>query len=163
MRCYNTTLWITSVLDRPAIILMSLLMAGCAAFGPRTAGMHGPLTWQATDLRVQPTAAKDGEAYSFTLALSETEGSARTFTRLETRFQNSRGSRPVFWEHTGQWVLPANGTLRIPLVSYRYCPYVHCSDLGALEPEWSLTLIGMDSAGQPVHYNLTLRLPASPS
>jgi hypothetical protein len=138
-------------------------MAGCATLGTHTAGVSGPVTWPATDLRVHTMTLENRELYSFTLALHETTGTALTFTKLETHVQNSRGSRPVFWEQTGQWILPAVGELRIPLTSYRYCPYVYCSDLGALEPEWSITLIGTESSGQPVCHRLTLRLPASPS
>jgi hypothetical protein len=163
MRGYSTPSRLLSTKDRWAIGLFSLLMAGCTALGAHTQGMSGPLTWQATDLRLQPTALNNGEEYRFTLTLQETQGTSFTFTRLEAHFQNSRGSRPVFWEHTGQWVLPANGALRIPLMSSRYCPYVHCHDLGALEPAWSITLIGTESSGQPARHRLTLRLPASPS
>lgn len=163
MPCYNTTWRLTRRTCRLGIAFLSLLMAGCTTLGTRTAGVSGPVTWQATDLRVHTMAPETRELYSFTLALHETKGTALTFTKLAMHFQNSRGSRPVFWEQTGQWMLPAAGDLRIPLTSYRYCPYVHCSDLGALEPEWSITLIGTESGGQPVRHRLTLRLPASPS
>jgi hypothetical protein len=145
------------------LFLTSLAIVGCTTLGARTMGVSGPLTWHVTDLSVHTVALELREQYSFTLVLQETPGRALTFATLTAHFQNSRGSRPVFWEQTGAWSLPAHGTLRIPLTSSRYCPYVHCRESGALAPEWYITLTGTKSGGQPMHYALTLRLPTAPS
>lgn len=163
MRFPNVTLWRPAVSARCASGLLGLLLAGCAASGVRPAGTSGPLTWQATELRLQHTMLSDGQEYGFTLVLRETTGTALTLTSLAGSLQNSRQSWPVSWAKAGQWVVPAYGELRLPLSSYRYCPSASCRDLGTLEPYWEITLSGTDGHGHPVRYTLTLRLPASPA
>jgi hypothetical protein len=129
----------------------------------RTQGVSGPVDWRTTDFEWHPEAFGE-QVYTFTLLLRETQGRDLTFTRVAAVLYNATDSLPAHWQRTGQWRLPAQGELRIPLGSRRYCPYVKCGDSGpGLEPVWHLTLSGTDQGGQPVRLVMDLRLPVIPN
>ena len=141
----------------------SLLLVGCVPGGVRTSGVSGPVDWRATDF-VASTEAFGAQGYTFTLLLRETQGREVTFTQVDGILYNATDSRPVHWQRTGQWRLPAHGELSIPLGSRRSCPSAPCWDSGpSLEPMWRLTLTGADQGGQPVRLVLDLRFPAIPN
>jgi hypothetical protein len=138
-------------------------LAGCVPGGVRTSGVSGPVDWRATDF-VATTEAFGAQGYTFTLRLRETQGRELTFTRVDGVLYNATDSRPVHWQTTGQWRLPAQGELTIPLGSHRYCPSAPCWDSGpSLEPLWRLTLRGTDQGGQPVRLVVDLRFPPIPN
>ena len=143
--------------------LLLLFTAGCGTtgigMGVQTAGETPTLRWRAMDLRNYTVALEEREVYQYTLVLEETQGTAITFTHLKARFWNSSQSWPTDWEKTGQWTLPAGGTLDLPLGSYRYCIFSNCWDWGPLSPVWHLTLTGTTAQGQPVRERIELRLP----
>jgi len=143
--------------------LFVLLLAGCGTTGMgirmQTAGETPALRWRATDLRNYTMALEEREVYQYTLVLEEIQGRAITFTHLKAHFWNSSDSRATDWERTGQWTLPAGGTLNLPLGSYRYCIATNCVDWAPFSPVWHLTLTGATAQGQPVREMIELRLP----
>jgi hypothetical protein len=131
--------------------------------GVRTNGVSGPVDWHATDFAWSPEAF-GAQSYTFTLLLRETQGRDLTFTRVDGVLYNALDSLPFHWQTTGQWRLPAQGELAIPLHSRRSCPAASCWDSGpSLEPIWRLTLRGTDQGGQPVRLVVDLRFPPIPN
>lgn len=158
-----TNRWIQQWAVRLALV-WSLVLVGCTTpVGVRTQGVSGPVDWRTTDFEWHPEAFGE-QVYTFTLRLRETQGRDFTFTRVAAVLYNTTDSLPAHWQRTGQWRLPAQGDLAIPLGSRRYCPYPKCWDSGpSLEPIWHLTLSGTDQGGQPVRLVLDLRFPSIPN
>ncbi len=145
----------------PLLVCLSigLVLAGCASLGIQTEGQTQSLQWRATDFRNDLIELEEREIYAYTLVLQETLGATITFTALQGEFQNNPTSRLFSMSEIGSWKLPANGELRIPLQTYRYCHVVNCDDWGDLAPVWRLMLIGTDTQGQPVREVIRMQLP----
>ena len=150
-------------------LLLSMVVAACAALGTRTAGRSGPITWRATDFKVQAVGEASGfvgrtaqEVYSFTLVLHESQGTAITFTRVAATYNATTATRPASFEQTGRWELRPHGELRWPLQNTYGCASIDCINPGAIAPVWHIILTGTDNRGQPVRVVIDLRLPANP-
>ena len=141
--------------------ILLLLVAGCAptGMGVRTAGETAGLRWRATDFRNYIGTLQQREIYQYTLVLENATDRAVTFTHIKADIWNNHQSPGAEWEKKDQWVLPAKGTVDIPLGSYRYCISPTCRDWGPLSPVWHLTLAGATEAGQPIQEQIKLRLP----
>lgn len=149
-----------SVMTRLLISLfIGLFLAGCTSIEIRTEGQTQSLRWQATDIRNYTIALEKREIYEYTLVLQNMRGAPVTFTDLQGQLRNNPTSRLFTMEEVGNWKLPANGELRIPLSTYRYCHVVNCDDWGDLSPIGHLELIGTDAQGQAVREVIQLRLP----
>ena len=144
-------------------VLIGLVLGGCAMLDVRTSGQSSTLRWRATDLRQYRALVEEREVYDYTLILEATQGNAMTFTRLQARCQNNLHSRPFEWEKTGQWRIPPQGQLRLPLGTYRTCLKANCRDWGELAPIWRLVLTGTDDQQQPVREVIEIRLPYIPA
>ena len=140
------------------------LFPGCAALGPRTEGVSGPVAWQATNLartkKLIGTVERD--VYSFTLVLRETAGSDIAFTRFEySVYQPDAGHQTR--ELNGRWRLQPHGELRWPFESFLTCPSLRgCSGPTAPTPLWKFTLTGHDERGQKRQVAIDVTLPADP-
>ncbi len=147
------------------VVLLSVILAGCASVGFRTEGVSGPVAWHATDLRVVPyTPAQDSEGsvrerYEWTVVLQETQGTGITFTHSAWSIYEPGLSTPVSAENTGQWQLQPHGEIRWPVSWYLYCRETSCPNFWGLSPVYTLDLTGINDRGQPVHVAVNLRLP----
>lgn len=96
---------------------MILTLAACAALGPRTEGVAGPIRYRATDLELARRTINNRDLwfYSFSVHVTELQGRELVFNEIETTvYQPGTGSwSPVY---RGKWKLPAHGEFRIPLV-----------------------------------------------
>jgi hypothetical protein len=143
------------------VLCTALGLTGCIA---HLKGVSGPVTWQATDLRVieRSVSGAARDIYAFTLVLEETYGAALTFTNLEYTI-----SQPAF-NPTGEtrqavisWKLRPYGELRLPFSSYWYCAALatDCLRAGAIAPWYHIILTGTDDQGRAVRVAMDLRLP----
>jgi predicted aspartyl protease len=147
------------------ILCIALLLSGCTA---NLKGVSGPVTWQATDLRLieRSVSGAARDMYAFTLVLEETQGAALTFTHLEYTI-----SQPAF-NPTGEtrqaviiWKLRPYGELRLPFSSYWYCATTlttACRRGGAIAPWYHIILTGTDDQGRAVRATIDFRLPQNP-
>jgi len=147
------------------VLCTALVLTGCTA---HLKGVSGPVTWQATDLRVieRSVSGAARDIYAFTLVLEETQGAALTFTHLEYTI-----SQPAF-NPTGEtrqaviiWKLHPYGELRLPFSSYWYCAATLATDClrgGAIAPWYHIILTGTDDQGQDVRVAMDFRLPQNP-
>jgi hypothetical protein len=149
---------------RLAFVLVLVLAAGgCATLGPRTSGADGPIEWKAVDLKLARENLGSPWVYSFMLQLQSTERQQVTFTEMEQYIYQPR-TQPWSGRYRGQWIIPADGVLRLPLQSTLYCGHVEGNCAGTLMPIplWRVTLTGSDDAGRNVRAVIDLRLPADP-
>ena len=149
-------------------LLLSAIVAGCAAIGHRTEGVSGPVAWHVTDLRItqgllaQDADGKARDRYEFTIVLKETQGTAITFTHheqtcYEPGVSPAGGSSVV----TGRWKLPPHGELPRPGSWLVYCAERPCN-WGSLAPVCQSILTGTDDQDQPVRVVIDFRLPPNP-
>jgi hypothetical protein len=158
-------------MSRPLFtLLLGMVVTSCASLGMRTEGVSGPIAWRATDLKIQAVGEAAGvigisvsrEAYSFTLVLQETQGTALTFTKVAYRIDGGPGLQPFFAERVGQWRLRPQGELRWPLSSTWSCTSTDCVRPGFFAPVWHIILTGTDNRGQEVRVVIDLKLPYNP-
>ena len=150
-------------------LLLGVVVTGCASLGVRTEGVSGPITWRATDLKIQAVGEAPGfvgkaqqEVYSFTLVLQETQGTAITFTKMAYTLYSSPTLLPYASETTGRWVLGPRRELRWPFSSTFYCPSHDCNAPGFIAPRYHIILTGTGSQGEPVRVVIDLWLPDNP-
>ena len=143
-------------------LLIMWLISGCAATKIQTAGLTPTLQWRATDFRHYMVELENRQIYRYSLVLEDTQGQAITFTHLSAYIWNSPQSRQVTWQRSGTWVLPAHGTIDIPLGSYRYCLAINCKEWGSFTPIWHLTLSGTTAQGDPIREVIKMHLPYVP-
>ena len=150
-------------------LLLGMVVAGCAPLGIRTEGVSGPIAWRATDLKIRAVGEASGfigravqEAYSFTLVLKESQGTAITFTNMAATFSVATAVLPGSFEQTGRWELRPYGELRWPLETSYSCTSIDCVNPGVIAPVWHITLTGTDDRSQPVRVVIDLRLPSNP-
>jgi hypothetical protein len=145
-----------------ALLLMSLLVAGCASTPVHTDGTTGAVAWHAIDFQLAQTTVQGqpGERYAFTLVLSERSGTGVTFTTLQRIVSAPRVS-PASTARTGRWRLPPNGELRLPFSFTHYCPQAFDGLRGphVFTPHWQIVLNGADGRGQPVQVVIDLDVP----
>jgi hypothetical protein len=114
-------------------------------------GVSGSVTWQVVDMKA------GGDAHSswssFVLVLRETNGSAITFTRIAKYLGQGSGGHDL-----GLWSLQANGELRLPFASRRFCGGATCSV--ASPPTWGIVLTGKDERDRDVRVAIQIRLPS---
>jgi hypothetical protein len=148
-------------LIRP-LLLMSLLVGGCASTLVHTAGVSGSVAWHATDFQLTKAAiqGQPGERYTFTLVLSARGTTGITFTVLQQTVSAPK-VQTAFTERTGRWRLPANGTLQFPLSFTHYCPqpFDSCRGPAVFAPHWHIVLDGAEDQGQPVQVVIDLHPP----
>ncbi len=150
------------------IVLLGVVVAGCAVRGVRTEEIRGPVTWRAENFRIiqRPIvgdATRDkGDHYMFTLVLREPHGTAITFTHIAWTVDQPNTTSAAS-ENTGRWALRPHGELRLPFSAYFYCSESVCWETGALAPVYNIILTGTDDQGQPVRVAIDLRLPLDPS
>lgn len=144
------------------LLLMSLLVGGCASTPVHTDGVSGSVAWHATDFQLAKATVQGqpGERYAFTLVLSDRGATGVTFTVLQ-RTVSAPQVRTVSTERTGRWRLPPNGTLRFPFSFTHYCPqaFDSCSGPAVFAPHWHIVLHGADDRGQPVQVVIDLDAP----
>ena len=136
-------------LARRLAVVGLVVLTGCA----RTAGVSGPIAWQAVDSTVRGDSFS--ARYEFTLVLRETAGGPLTFTTL--------GVTPAFGryaEQSGSWELPAHGELRLPIAA-RFTCLGHASACRASGHSlwYHITLRGRDEQGRPVRIPISVTLP----
>jgi hypothetical protein len=147
------------------VVLVLLLVTGCASLGSRTEGASGPVSWKAEDMELAQRTVETRRywSYSFSLVVRETRGVGITFNEIRTAiYQPGTGSGGATYR--GAWTLPANGAFRIPLSSSLGCPsgVDICLGTGVPIPLWKITLIGTDDAGGAVREVVDLRMPPDP-
>jgi hypothetical protein len=105
------------------LLLMSLLVVGCASTPVHTDGVTGSVAWRATDFQVTKAAVQGqpGERYAFTLVLSDRARTGVTFTALQ-RTISAPQVHTTSTARTGCWRLPPNGELGLPFSFTHYCP-----------------------------------------
>jgi predicted aspartyl protease len=147
-------------------VLMSVVLVGCAALGPRLDGVSGPIAWEATDLRVveRNVAGANRDLYAFTLVLKATQSTAITFTQAKyTISQPGINAAGVSEQQTILWKLRPHGELRQPISFYWYCTEFDCARVALRPAPWyDLVLTGTDDRGHPVRVVIDLRLPQNP-
>jgi len=131
-------------------LLGLVVLAACAS---TTAGVSGPVAWQAVDSTVRGDSFS--AVYQFTLVLRETAGHELTLTTL--------GVTPAYGrreEQSGRWQLPAHGELRVPIASRLTC-LGHASACRASGHMlwYHITLTGRDEDGRAVHIPIAVTLP----
>jgi hypothetical protein len=145
-----------------ALLLISLLVGGCASTPVHTDGVSGPVAWHATDFQLTETTiqGQPGEQYAFTLVLSDRGTTGVTFTTLQ-RTVTAHHVRMASAERTGRWRLPPNGTLRFPFSFAYYChqAFEICNEPVPFAPRWHIVLDGADDRGQPVQVVIDLSTP----
>jgi hypothetical protein len=146
-------------------VLFLALVTGCTAARVQTAGVAGPVAWQATEFtRAETTVnGQPGARYAFTLRVQEPRGTGLTFTTLHQAI-SQHGVQPVSTQQTGRWRLQPHGELHIPISFSWYCPqaFEGCARVvGA--PRWVITLSGSDDRGQPVTAIIEVSPPATSS
>ena len=144
------------------LLLMSLLVMGCASTPVHTDGVSGAVAWHATDFQLTKTTVQGqpGEQYAFTLVLSNRGGTGVTFTTLQ-RTVSAHKVRAASTERTGHWRLPSNGELRLPFSFTHYCSqaFDSCRGPAVFTPHWHLVVTGADDRGQPVQVVIDLYAP----
>jgi len=108
------------------LLLMSLLVGGCASTPVHTGGISGAVAWHATDFQLTKATVEGqpGQRYAFTLVLSDRGATGVTFTALQ-RTVSAHNVRTASTERAGRWRLPPNGTLRFPFESATFVVIVH--------------------------------------
>jgi len=143
----------------PIGALMILTIAGCAALGPRTEGVAGPIRYRATDLELARRTIDNRELwfYSFSVHVTELQGRELVFNEIETTVYQP-GTRPWSPVYRGKWKLPAHGELRIPLATTLACrgPEGNCSGPNVPMPLWQITLTGTDDRDEPIRLVIDL-------
>ena len=134
---------------REGAVVGLLALAGCST----TAGVSGPIAWQAVDSTVRGDSFS--ARYEFTLVLRDTAGQPLTFTTL--------GVTPAFGryaEQSGSWALPAHGELRLPIAA-RFTCLGHASACRASGQSlwYHITLSGRDEQRRPVRIPISVTLP----
>ena len=144
------------------LLLMSLLVVGCASTPVHTNGVTGSVAWHATDFQLTKATVQGqpGERYAFTLILSDREGIGVTFTVLQ-RTVSAHQVRTASTEQTGLWRLRPNGELRLPFSFAYYChqAFEICHEPAPFAPHWHIVLNGADDRGQPVQVVIDLDAP----
>ena len=144
------------------LLLVSLLVGGCASPPVHTDGVTGSVAWHATDFQLARATVQGqpGERYAFTLVLHNMGGTGILFTELR-RTVSAQHVQTAATTRTGQWRLPPNGDLRLPFSFTHYCPqaFVSCSGPAVFAPHWHLVLTGADDRGQPVQVVIELDVP----
>jgi len=117
-------------------------------------GVTGSVAWQVVEMK----AGGDGNSSwaSFVLVLTETNGSAITFTRIEKYVYG--GGRGDTRHDIGRWSLPANGELRLPFASRGFCQGATCRS--ATPPNWEIVLMGKDDRDQDIRVAMKILLPS---
>jgi hypothetical protein len=145
-----------------SLLLMSLLVGGCASTPVHTDGSTEAVAWQAVDFQLAQTTVQGqpGERYAFTLVLSERGGTGVTFTALQ-RTASAPQVQTASTARTGRWRLPPNSELRLPFSFTHYCPQAFdgCRGPHVFSPHWHLVLRGADDRGQPVQVVIDLDAP----
>jgi hypothetical protein len=145
-----------------SLLLMSLLVVGCASTPVHTDGVTGSVAWHATDFQLARATVQSqpGERYAFTLVLSDRGGTGVTFTDLR-RTVSAHHIRMASTERTGRWRLPPNGELRLPFSFAYYChqAFEVCHEPATFAPHWRIVLNGADDRGQPVQVVIDLDVP----
>jgi predicted aspartyl protease len=144
------------------VLCTGMLVTGCTAY---LKGVSGPVAWQATDLRVveRSVAGTERDIYAFTLVLEETQGTAITFTHLEsTVSQPGVNTAGVTRQSSILWKLRPRGELRHPFSFYWYCADINCQSQSSPAPWYNLVLTGTNDRGQPVRVTIDARLPPNP-
>ncbi len=149
---------------RYSIVLLCALLSACAGLGPRTIGKSGPVAWMAADMRVIERQLENGlrDVYTFSLVLTETQGTKLTFTEMEISvFEED--VEPSTDVDQGEWVLQPYGEVRWPFTYYTACqePASYC-DNPSLGPSYDIVLKGTDDRGRPVRVDIDLILPVNP-
>jgi hypothetical protein len=144
------------------LLLMSLLVGGCASTPVHTGGISGAVAWHATDFQLTKATVEGqpGQRYAFTLVLSDRGATGVTFTALQ-RTVSAHNVRTASTERAGRWRLPPNGTLRFPFSFTHYCfqAFDSCSGPALFAPHWHIVLNGADDRGQPVQVVIDLDAP----
>jgi hypothetical protein len=144
------------------LLLMSLLVMGCASTPVHTDGVAGAVAWHATDFQLAKATVQGqpGERYAFTLVLSDRGGTGVTFTDLQ-RTVSAHQVHTASTERTGRWRLPPNGELRLPFSFTHYCSqaFDSCSGPAVFAPHWHIVLTGADDRGHPVQVVIDLDAP----
>jgi hypothetical protein len=144
------------------LLLMSLLIGGCASTPVQTNGATGAVGWHATDFRVAKATVQGqpGERYTFRLVLSDRGRTGVTFTALQQTVSAHR-VHTASTERTGRWRLPPNGELRLPFAFTHYCSqaFDSCGGPATFAPHWHIVLTGADDRGQPVQVVIDLDAP----
>lgn len=144
------------------LLLMSLLVSGCASTPVHTGGISGAVAWHATDVQLTKATVEGqpGERYAFTLVLSSRGATEVTFTALQQTV-SAQHVRTASTERAGRWRLPPNGTLRLPFSFTHYCPqaFDSCRGPAVFAPHWHIVLNGADDRGQPVQVVIDLDAP----
>jgi hypothetical protein len=141
-----------------------LWFAGCTTLPVRLSGIVPPVAWSTRDFNHSSGRTFDGdtEQFTFTLVLQETQGHPLTFTTLTWEVWQNGVDRSGRQVHTGAWALPAQGTLRQPVVYTIYCPPATlCPEVGPTT-QWDMTFEGHDARGQPIRIALQPELPWIP-
>jgi hypothetical protein len=145
-----------------SLLLMSLLVGGCASTPVHTDGATDAVAWHAVDFQLAQTTVQGqpGERYAFTLVLRERGGTGVTFTALQ-RTVRSPQVQTASTARTGRWRLPPNGELRLPFSFTHYCPQAFdgCRGPRVFTPHWHIALNGADDRGQPVQVVIDLDAP----
>lgn len=152
----------TSVTSVFLVLCTALAIIGCTA---SLKGVSGPVTWQATDLRViaRSVSGAARDIYAFTLVLEETHGSALTLTSLsQTVSQPEVNAAGVSHHFPIRWKLRPHGELRQPFSFYWYCAEAQCQNWGPIAPWYNIVLTGTDDRGHPIHVAIDFRLPSHP-
>jgi hypothetical protein len=144
------------------LLLVSLLVVGCASAPVHTDGVTGCVAWHATDFQLARATVQGqpGERYALTLVLHNRSGTGITFTELQ-RTVSAHQVHTAATTRTGQWRLPPNGDLRLPFSFAHYCPqaFESCSGPAVFAPHWHLILTGADDRGQPLQVVIELDVP----
>jgi uncharacterized protein YceK len=144
------------------LLLMSLLVGGCASTPVQTNGATGAVGWHAADFQMAKATVQGqpGERYAFTLVLSDRGGTGVTFTALQ-RTVSAHQVHTASTERRGRWRLPPNGELRLPFSFTHYCSqaFDSCRGPAVFAPHWHIVLTGADDRGQPVQVVIDLDAP----
>jgi hypothetical protein len=144
------------------LLLMSLLVVGCASPPVHTNGVTGAVAWHATEFQLTTATVQGqpGERYAFTLVLSDRGGTGVTCTALQQTV-SAHQVRTTSTARTGRWRLRPNGELRLPCSYTYYChqAFESCRGPATFAPHWHIVLDGADDRGQPVQVVIELDAP----
>jgi hypothetical protein len=144
------------------LLLVSLLVVGCASPPVHTDGVTGSVAWHATEFRLARATVQGqpGERYAFTLVLSDRDGIGVIFTDLQ-RTVVAHHVQTASTARTGRWRLPPHGELRLPFSFAHYCPqaFGSCSGPPVFAPHWHIVLTEADDRGHPVQVVIELDVP----
>ena len=144
------------------LLLVSLLVGGCASPPVHTDGVTGSVAWPATAFQLAKATVQGqpGEGYAFTLVLKDRGGIGVTFTELQ-RTVVAQHVQADSTARTERWRLPPHGELRLPFSFAHYCPqaFESCSGPPVFAPHWHIVLTGADDRSQPVQVVIALDVP----